>query len=71
MNALERFLETHSVEAQRRNFKRLARERKELQYQLNTVRVRGPRVNIKIRFLLEYLTFFNRPKIYLKRDEAA
>jgi hypothetical protein len=42
----------------------------EFTLELKTLRQRGPRVHIRIRFLLEYLTFFNRPKIYMKRDEA-
>ena len=42
----------------------------EFQFEIQTLRERGPRVSIKIPGLREYLQFFNRPKIYSDDSRA-
>jgi hypothetical protein len=43
----------------------------ELVYELKEVRVRGPRVTVRIRGLADYLLAFNRPKIYSDPQRVA
>jgi hypothetical protein len=41
------------------------------QCELQTLRSRGPHVQIRIKGLREYLVHFNRPKVYLNDQSAA